>query len=298
MMRRTSVNGGQRWGNAARRLMVVALVCALAALPALAQRIRAIQEDGRTIFVNDSDPPPARPAAQKSASALAAGGRSFIYWSNTEHRWKPVPGPSPNTLRRAQDAVAEVQQLVDSHPAAVAGSSQKPPPRQPMNPNYTRLAAGRAISSSEIDRIITETAQRHQVDPNLVRALVRVESNYNPAAVSRKGAMGLMQLMPATARRFNVSNPFNPQQNVDAGVQLLRTLLDNFGGSVPLALAAYNAGEGAVNRNHGVPAYVETQNYVRRISGLYGRGMSLPLAAARIRVSRNSFGVLTISNVE
>jgi hypothetical protein len=319
------------------------LLCALAPFSMLAQGIRAVQEDGRTIFVNDADPQPltrrttkkatwapagtsraAQTAASAKARAALAGDpsepakfrnanvRTFVYWSNTEKRWKPLPGPSPNVLRRAQNAAAEVQQLVDSHPSDPEAGLPGAPDSHPSKPEaglpgapdsrpaagYTQLAAGRAISSQDIDRIITDAAGRHQVDPNLVRALIRVESNYNPMAISRKGAMGLMQLMPDTARKFNVSNPFNPQQNVEAGVQLLRTLLDNFGGNVPLALAAYNAGEGAVNRNHGVPAYAETRNYVRRISGFYGGQMGLPFSAARIRVSRNSFGVLTISNVE
>jgi soluble lytic murein transglycosylase-like protein len=164
------------------------------------------------------------------------------------------------------------------------------------NPNYRKLAQGHAVSSQEIDQIIEDAAGRHHVDPNLVRALIRVESNFNPAAVSPKGAMGLMQLMPATARRFNVTNPFSAQQNVEAGVHHLKRLLDSFGGNVPLSLAAYNAGEQAVNRNNGVPPYPETQNYVRRIGALYGADASMLVSSAPIRISRDAFGVLTITN--
>ena len=105
-----------------------------------------------------------------------------------------------------------------------------------------------------------------------MRSVVKVESNFNPNAVSRKGAMGLMQLMPSTARSLNVSNPFDPQQNVDAGVRHLRRLLDSYGGDVRLSLAAYNAGSGAVARSAGVPHFRETQNYVRRITNLYNGG--------------------------
>ena len=112
------------------------------------------------------------------------------------------------------------------------------------------------------------------MDPSLVRSVVKVESNFNPNAVSRKGAMGLMQLMPSTARSLNVANPFDPAQNVDAGVRHLRKLLDSYGGNVRLSLAAYNAGAGAVARSAGVPHFRETQDYVRRITNLYNGGGS------------------------
>ena len=117
-----------------------------------------------------------------------------------------------------------------------------------------------------------QAAARHNVDPNLVRAVVKVESNFNPNAVSRKGAIGLMQLMPSTARQLKVKNPFDPDQNVDAGVRHLKQLLENYDGDVRLTLAAYNAGAGAVARSSGVPRYAETQNYVRRITNLYYGG--------------------------
>jgi soluble lytic murein transglycosylase-like protein len=144
-------------------------------------------------------------------------------------------------------------------------------------------------------------AARHNVDPNLVRAVVKVESNFNSNAVSRKGAMGLMQLMPSTARSLNVKNPFDPQQNVDAGVRHLKQLLENYGGDVNLTLAAYNAGSGAVARSSGVPHFAETQNYVRRITTLYYGGSVLaPSGTSRepVRVQRDARGVLYISNTD
>src|SRR3954449_924042 len=117
---------------------------------------------------------------------------------------------------------------------------------------------GHQASEEEIDQSIVMAAARHNVDPNLVRAVVKVESNFNSNAVSRKGAMGLMQLMPQTARQLRVRNPFDPEQNVDAGVRHLKQLMESFGGDVKLTLAAYNAGAGAVNRSAGIPHYAET----------------------------------------
>ena len=114
-----------------------------------------------------------------------------------------------------------------------------------------------------------------------MRAVVKVESNFNPNAVSRKGAMGLMQLMPSTARQLKVKNPFDPEQNVDAGVRHLKQLLESYGGDIKLTLAAYNAGAGAVARSSGVPHYAETQNYVRRITNLYYGGSDLSPGASR-----------------
>lgn len=113
--------------------------------------------------------------------------------------------------------------------------------------------------------------------------------------------MGLMQLMPSTARQLNVRNPFDPEQNVDAGVRHLKQLLENYGGDVNLALAAYNAGSGAVARSSGVPHFAETQNYVRRITNLYYGGFDLsPSGGNRnpVRVQRDARGVLYISNTD
>ena len=113
--------------------------------------------------------------------------------------------------------------------------------------------------------IITTVAQTHGVDPLLVRALIHVESGDRPTAKSHKGAMGLMQLMPSTARLYKVGNPYDPKANIAAGVKHLKSLLDRMGGAVELALAAYNAGEGAVKKFNGMPPYRETRDYVSRI---------------------------------
>jgi hypothetical protein len=121
------------------------------------------------------------------------------------------------------------------------------------------------VAKPEIEKLISETAQRHGVDPNLVRQVVQAESNFNPKAVSSAGAMGLMQLMPATAQTYGVTDPFNPAQNLDGGVRFLKGLLERFDGNTALALAGYNAGPGAVEKYNGIPPYRETQNYVQKI---------------------------------
>ena len=145
-------------------------------------------------------------------------------------------------------------------------------------------AAAWAGVADSIDKYARETAERYQVDPLLVRSVIQVESNYNLLAVSPKGAQGLMQLMPGTARRFAVKNSFNPWENIEGGVRYLKYLLDLFDGREEpetLALAAYNAGEGAVLRHGGVPPYQETTQYVRRVAKKWSDARAAAGDAAR-----------------
>jgi soluble lytic murein transglycosylase-like protein len=134
------------------------------------------------------------------------------------------------------------------------------------------------VEPGDYDRIIHQASMRHSVDPALVRAVIKTESNWNPAAVSSKGAVGLMQLIPGTAKRLGVGDVRNPEHNVDAGVRYLRILLERYNGNLDLALAAYNAGEGAVDRARGVPAFRETRNYVQKVTEAYYRPGSGRLA--------------------
>lgn len=130
--------------------------------------------------------------------------------------------------------------------------------------------AGRsALDRADLKELVESVSYEHGVDPKLVDALVRVESSYDPNAVSRRGAMGLMQLMPATAKRLRVSDPFDPEENVRGGVKEFARLLEQYSGNLQFALAAYNAGEGAVARHGGVPPYAETRDYVSRILSIY-----------------------------
>jgi len=145
------------------------------------------------------------------------------------------------------------------------------------NPNGTRLSMGSSTHLKgfttgvpDHDRFIVESSQRYRIDPLLIYAQMHQESSFKIRATSHKGASGLMQLMPATARRFGVTKIYDPQQNIDAGVKYMRWLLDTFNQDVRLALAGYNAGEGAVMKyGWNIPPYRETQEYVRRISSRY-----------------------------
>lgn len=124
-------------------------------------------------------------------------------------------------------------------------------------------------TKSKIKELISRVSQKHGVDEKLVNALVNQESGFNPNAKSKVGAMGLMQLMPSTAKGLGVTNPMDPEQNVEGGVKYLKSMLDKYHGNVILALAAYNAGPGAVDKYDGVPPYKETQNYVKSILSSY-----------------------------
>lgn len=240
-------------------------------------------ESGRKIYVNGDK----ASSTGTSASSKGSGGSSrapLVYWSVTEHRFKPVP-TSGAVMRAARSAASEVNTYLD-------GRAQ------------THQLLNRAFTQEDIDAAIDQASTRHNVDASLVRSVVKVESNFNPNAVSRKGAMGLMQLMPSTARSLNVVNPFDPAQNVEAGVRHLRRLLDSYGGNVRLSLAAYNAGSAAVARSAGVPHFRETQNYVRRITNLYNGGsepgsfiIGNPVHDP-VHVQRDARGVLYISNTE
>jgi soluble lytic murein transglycosylase-like protein len=171
----------------------------------------------------------------------------------------------------------------EDSPATRHGSMMRHSPRAPRAVSaaasvFSAPASDR--SGDRLDRIVRAAAERHKVDPALVKAVINTESGWNSLAVSRKGAVGLMQLIPETAERYGVGNRFDAAQNVEGGTTYLRSLLDRYKGDLVKSLAAYNAGERAVDQSRGVPAYPETQRYVRRVTDAYfqpGSGRSLTL---------------------
>jgi soluble lytic murein transglycosylase-like protein len=177
-------------------------------------------------------------------------------------------------LMMASPAAAQIYTWRDADGLLVL--SDKPRPDQGVMTTYTVAGASavratkplpETAKSHRYDDIVEVHAAKHGLSPDLVRAVIQVESAFDPTAVSPKGAMGLMQLMPATAREYGVTDPFHPEQNIGAGTAYLKRLLDRYDRKIELALAAYNAGPGNVEKYGDVPPFRETQNYVKKIAG-------------------------------
>ncbi|MEE8151769.1 MAG: lytic transglycosylase domain-containing protein [candidate division NC10 bacterium] len=174
--------------------------------------------------------------------------------------------------------------------------SNIPPPTR----SFASYRVKAVPAPSRLRPMIRSASDRYGVDPRLVEAIIAVESAFDPGAVSPKGAMGLMQLMPETADRYAVQNPFDPLQNISGGIRYLRDLLSRFNGNLRLALAAYNAGETAVNMYQGVPPYRETRTYVKRVLRRYGWPTALiTRRASPVRVYRfpGSRGQIIYTNI-
>ncbi len=173
--------------------------------------------------------------------------------------------------------------------APVASAVKKP---QPLKVGRVTMAMERSMGNfttgdRKTDSYILDSSRRYDIDPLLIYAQMHQESSFNKKATSNKGASGLMQLMPATARRLGVTNIYDPKQNIEGGIKYMRLLLDMFGGNVALALAGYNAGEGAVMKyGRQIPPYRETQEYVRRISARYNSIINPNLPNVAMKVTK------------
>jgi len=189
--------------------------------------------------------------------------------------------PQGTSARRAK--------LRSTAPAASPAAKAEP---SPSSANGRRSAG---IPSSYLE-IINRTCEKFGVDPSLVHAVVKVESDYNTFALSRKGAMGLMQLMPQTALEMNVKNTFSPHENIEGGVRYLRSLIDRYEGNLSLALAAYNSGETSVKRWGTIPPFKETQEYVSKVLTLYNGTGRTPAVRYTIYVGHATDGTLLLTD--
>lgn len=183
-------------------------------------------------------------------------------------------------------AGAELYQFIDRHGTAHLTNV-------PTDPRYKRidLESGTIrprMPQHELNRAIARYSRKHRIHPALLRAVIKAESDFNPSAVSKAGAQGLMQLMPETAMSLEVRDPFDPEQNIRGGAKYLRHLLDRFQGNLPLALAAYNAGESVVNRYMALPPIRETRRYVARVLRYY-RNYLVRDSSPSATISRPSF---------
>lgn len=205
------------------------------------------------------------------ASAMQRAVQMNNYVNSINSQWQPVNKPE-NIQVNAN--TASFDKVLQASAKTKFGDLLTNPVTKVNAQLYTNTVSSTAIkqdysSKSKIKSLISKVSQKHGVDEKLVNALVNQESGFNPNAKSKVGAMGLMQLMPATAKGLGVTNPMDPEQNVEGGVKYLKSMLDKYNGNVILALAAYNAGPSAVDKYDGVPPYKETQNYVKSILASY-----------------------------
>lgn len=261
------------------------MVCALMAGTIAAGQITYyIDETGRRVYIN-ADAPATKPVQKKKKNERHS---VLVRRDSKTGRLISVPArpvevaEEPAKPGSTPAGPADRTKVVDPAPPAVGAASGNAPQRRNSG------AEGQGVY-----RLIQEAATEHSIDPNLLAAIIKAESNFNPGAISNKGAMGLMQLMPQTARAFGAHDPFDPEENISAGVRYLKYLMESYPGQLHLSLAAYNAGPGAVDRYKGVPPYRETRDYVRRIASLYRSGdIGVPFIALAGKAKGDRWGIM------
>jgi soluble lytic murein transglycosylase len=166
----------------------------------------------------------------------------------------------------------------------------------PKGNHYKKIIAENVIHrQTRYNQLIRSASFKYGIEPSLIKALITVESNWDSSAVSKKGAIGLMQIMPATATDMKIINPYDPGQNIEAGTRYLRFMLDRFKGNLNLALAAYNAGPATVEKSGGVPAIAETRNYIKKVLSIHNKRLSKPTART-YRIVNDNGSILYTDN--
>ena len=210
-------------------------------------------------------------ATSGQSSAMQRAVQMNNYVNKYNDVWAPVEKTTVQNSQIDKTPVQSFDKVLQNSATVKFGDLLTRPVTKVNASIYTSQAQStdRLSPRQKIQDIVSRMSKKHGVDEKLVNALIKQESGFNPNAKSKVGALGLMQLMPSTAKGLGVTNPMDPEQNVEGGVKYLKSMLNKYNGNIILALAAYNAGPGAVDKYDGVPPYKETQNYVKSILANY-----------------------------